>query len=123
VLVVVTEVLVVDDVVLVLVVVATQGFGSHVPGPAEVPPCPVHCSPVSSSHVNAPPTDPGNAPPGDDGIQHWIVDGHGVQQLFAVPTVPCARSHASADGLLVQRSPLRHVTASSCRPHVDLAAQ
>jgi hypothetical protein len=71
-----TVVLVVDTrVVLVVLVVCTvvlvvtpvHGSGSHVPGPTSMPPLAAQSPGVCTSHVKAPPTEPGR--------QHWIGAG------------------------------------------------
>jgi hypothetical protein len=76
------------DVVLgavVVVVLTWHGSGSQVPGPRSMPFCASHASGDRTSQVKAP-IGLSNAPPTDDGTQHWI-SGQ-VQQLVPVPAVP-----------------------------------
>lgn len=84
--VVVASVVLVDVVLGTVVLLTAHGSGSQVPAPWLMPLRALHSSGDSTSQVKAP-IELSNAPPTEDGTQHWIA-WQPSQQLVPVPTVP-----------------------------------
>ncbi len=59
------------DAAVVVVVVVGQGSGVHDPAPRSMPPSLAQAADDPRTQEKAPPGEPGNAPPGELGTQHW----------------------------------------------------